>query len=165
MPYCTFSYFGLCGRFSYVTCIVSHKIFIFATYICYCLSKYYKYNVDVTMPSTPPRLSGMNAIVSSQLSTPMMIRSGSVRDSDSKQTIHVDDLNRILEIELKNSIISNAKNLITTIFPDEYLPFKVNNTLLRSIKLYKSGCWTNAPAPTEVPFADWLNCIGNHQIP
>jgi hypothetical protein len=117
------------------------------------------------MPSTPPRPSGMNATVSSQLSTPMMIRSGSVRDSDSKQTIHVVDLDRILDIELKDSIIPNAKNLITTIFPDEYLPFKVDKKLLRSIKLHKSNRWTNVPAPTEVPFADWLNSIGNHQIP
>jgi hypothetical protein len=113
---------------------------------------------------TPIR-SNPTATISPHLSTPMRIRSGSVRDSDATTPILVNDLNKIMEIELKDSIINNVTNLVETVFPNKCLPFCVDRSLLKSLSnVYGRNGWINPPNATEPAHAEWLNCIGNRQV-
>jgi hypothetical protein len=112
------------------------------------------------LPTTPS-----STRVATSLSTPMMIRSGSVRDSDATNPVGVEDLDKILAIELNNAVLDDVTSLVEAVFPDKYLPFAVNKTLLRSLKdVYGKNGWIGPALGSESTTAEWLNGIGKFKI-
>jgi Fungal protein kinase len=95
----------------------------------------------------------------------MMIRSGSIRDSDATNPIVVDDLNKILAIELRDAKLKDATSLVDAVFPDKYLPFVVDDNLLQSLKsVYGKNGWIEPATNAEPSSADWLNRIGKFKV-
>jgi hypothetical protein len=84
-----------------------------------------------------------------------------MRDSDSKAPLLVQDLNKMMQIELQDAILKDVTELVDTIFPDKDLPFYVGTNLLQSLTgVYGANGWINPPDATESAHADWLNLIG-----
>ena len=63
----------------------------------------------------------------------MMICSGSVHDPDATNPVIVEDLNKILAIELKETILFKVTSLVEAVFPDKYLPLPINEDALQSL--------------------------------
>jgi hypothetical protein len=74
----------------------------------------------------------------------------------------VDHLNKLLDIELEDALISDGSHLVEAIFPDRRLPFTVDEDLLHSLTtVYSSGRWITIPQQHSEPrYATWMNNIG-----
>jgi hypothetical protein len=108
-----------------------------------------------------PMLTTPSSTRVASLSTPMMIRSGSIRDSDATNPICVEDLDKILAIELRDAHIHDVTSLVEIVFPDKFLPFAISDKLLQSLKtVYGKNGWIEPATNSESHCADWLNRIG-----
>ena len=95
-------------------------------------------------------------------STPMTQRIASFRLSSDKSPIDVRTLDTYLEQELRDATLSDVETLVDNCFPDEQLPFPVNDELLRSLtNVYNGQSWTTLNGlSSEAGFSDSLNAIG-----
>jgi hypothetical protein len=95
----------------------------------------------------------------------MMIRSGSIRDSDATNPVVVEDLDKILAIELKEAILFKATSLVEAVFPDKYLPLPINEDVLQSLTaVYGKNGWIEPATNTESSSAKWLNRVGKFKV-
>ena len=112
------------------------------------------------LPTTPT-----STRVATSLSMPMMICSGSVCDSDATDPVVMEDLDKILAIELRDAIIYEATSLVEAVFPDKYLPLAINKKLLQSLKtVYGKNGWIKPATDSEPSSAKWLNRIGKFKV-
>ena len=91
----------------------------------------------------------------------MMIRSSSIRDSDSVVPLSVPLLDQMLSVEMKGAILDHTASLITLVFSDQNLPFEITKLLLLSlITVYDKDHWISLPDGSKKSWAQWLNAIG-----
>src|ERR1700722_8402975 len=111
------------------------------------------------LPQTPShRSSGLSA----HSSTPFAQRIASVRFSDGAGAVNTEDMNKLLDQELRDVVLRNVELLPETIFPDHKLPFLPNDTLLKSLNaVYANSDWINPPSGSESDLARWMNSIGS----
>lgn len=120
-------------------------------------------NVPV-LPTTPRanRIAG-----GLHSATPVAMRIASIRCSDDEPAWNVASLDSMLKLELSEAVINSQSSLPNIVFPDNLLPFKVDQTLLNKLtKNYSSSSfhWISQPEAkpaemTETGIAQWLNGI------
>lgn len=62
----------------------------------------------------------------------MMICSGSIHNSYATNPVVMEDLDKILAIELREAILFKATSLVEAVFPDKYLPLPINEDIVDS---------------------------------
>jgi hypothetical protein len=92
----------------------------------------------------------------------MTQRIASFRLSSDKSPIDVRTLDGYLDLELQDAALFDVETLADNCFPDEQLPFPVNDELLRSLtSVYNGQSWTTLNGlSSETAFSDSLNAIG-----
>jgi len=122
---------------------------------------------NVTAPASVPLLPSTPAIsrfFTDELtasSTPFAMRIASIRYSDDITEWDVLSLDSLMKCELAEAIIENHHPLPSLVFPDQHLPFKVDQQLLNSLSgIYNGHSWISPPPFTEAAYGKWLNSIG-----
>ena len=120
-------------------------------------------NVPV-LPTTPQanRIAG-----GLHSATPVAMRIASICCSHDEPAWNVASLDSMLKLELSEAVINSQSSLPNIVFPDNLLPFKVDQTLLNKLtKNYSSSSfhWISQPEAkpaemTETRIAQWLNGI------
>jgi Fungal protein kinase len=122
---------------------------------------------NVTAPASVPLLPSTPAISHfftdnlTASSTPFAMRIASIRYSDDITEWDVISLDSLMKCELAEAIIEDHHPLPSLVFPDQRLPFKVNQQLLNSLSgIYNGHSWISPPSFTEAAYGEWLNSIG-----
>jgi len=102
-----------------------------------------------------------NSLEKRHQSTPLAPRISSTRYCGSTEGLSVDSLNELLKKEL-GGILTDQPGLVDAVFPNQYLPFSVDENLLHSLTtVHFNGHWTGLPLLFNEPtFATWMNDIG-----
>ena len=112
------------------------------------------------LPSTP----AINCFFTNNLaasSTPLAMRIASIHCSDDITDWDVLSFDSLRKYQLAEAIIKGHHKLPSLVFPDKYMPFKVNWQLLNSLSgIYNGHSWLSPPSSTEAAYAEWLNSIG-----
>jgi hypothetical protein len=121
-------------------------------------NKQQRSNVDMNMK----RHRQCHFTATNHKSTPVARRISSTRFCDSVDSVKVNDLNNMLDAELQNAVIGDGSHLVENIFPNQRLPFTVDQTLLDSLTtVYSNDLWITLPTLHQEPaYATWMNEIG-----
>ena len=89
------------------------------------------------------------------------MRIASICCSDDITDWDVLSLDSLMKYELAEAIIKGHHKLPSLVFPNKYMPFKVNQQLLNSLSsIYNGHSWLSPPSSMEAAYAEWLNSIG-----
>jgi hypothetical protein len=121
---------------------------------------------DVPLVPILPTTPRANRIADGlHFATPVAMRIASIRCSDDEPNWNVSSLDSMLRLELDKAVIPSQSSIPDIVFPDNLLPFQVDQTLLDKLKINYNGYrWISQPKSeasetSEAKYAQWLNSI------
>jgi len=95
-------------------------------------------------------------------STPLAQRIASVRSYDDDSPWDVERLELALNHELERGIIDGVPQLVNIIFPDNRLPFPVDDIFMQKLRVtFAQGRALQVPTQNEKECADWLGYVSS----